>query len=70
MNRYFLIFYEASLGNGNIITGNFSQQTEVFPSKKQIENYLQEYNRDSKLVGSVVTNIIELSQEDYKNWVK
>lgn len=70
MKRYFLIFYQAN-NSTSTITGNYVLQTEDgFPHKANIDAYIKEYNSEQKIIGAVVTNIIELNEEDCKNWIK
>jgi hypothetical protein len=72
MNRYFIVFYiignSSSLVHGNISfytdDGTFAKQAEV------VDEITKSYPQNArKHKDIVITNIIELSEEDYNTWI-
>lgn len=70
MRRYFLIFYkyESSKGVG---VGECDIYTNgSYPSRKSLIEELTfvDKNKTVKAHNIIITNIVELSEKDYKNW--
>lgn len=74
--RYFIIFYDWSYNNesgkGNIGFGN-----DLFPNRKEILLYIVEgikksfsFSFNIPTSEIVITNILELSKDDYEQWFK
>lgn len=70
MNRYFIAFFIASSDNrrmtGNIATKTGGEYLNSVDIRKDIE---EEFEEDEAR-DVVITNIIELSEQDYNDWIK
>lgn len=68
IDRFFIVFYTGeTAGNGRVI-GNMSFTTEgKYISATETSEYILS---NKNLCEYVITNIIELSEADYKNWGK
>ena len=62
--RYFILTFIASQGNAQV-TGNITTSRKTFPSRKDITKVIAEIEKCTQVV---ITNIIEITEEDYNNW--
>lgn len=64
--RYFIIFFDQKY-NSRFTVGNLTAMQEGFPNRKHITNYIaKENNVPADCI--VITNVIELTEQDYKDW--
>ena len=76
MKRYFIVFFTATetetLGNGRVANGEFTYQTDgSFLSFRWVKNDIRtvvEKQHNFTLKHINITNIMELSKEDYDDW--
>lgn len=70
MDRYFLIFYTGSLIGGGEKIGhlNHTNKDGNFPNLSGIREWLKGEHQDTS--NFVITNIIELSKDDFEQWTK
>lgn len=71
--RYFIVFFSALSSDGDIAKGiNNVTSSNGYPTLKGLNNLLKndlQMKSPSKTVVSInITNIIELNNEDYRNW--
>jgi len=66
-NRYFIVFYIGNIYNGRV-TGymNFTTYEGCYLNKAM--TLIQLGDKNSELKEIVITNIIELSESDYREW--
>lgn len=69
--RYFIIFYYIHSNHGNIrIHSNLSINQSKYPNRKEWEAYIYSgYSFYDKKGFARITNILELNEEDYEQWV-
>lgn len=71
MKRYFLIFYAAK-HDDNPIYGNISVETDnLYPSHNKMVDIIEEdalRTKGDTIQNTILTNIIELSKDDYTGW--
>lgn len=69
MKRYFLVFYKASFNNGCSSCEGYSELiSQNFINRKNYIDNLKKYN--PKFEEITLTNIIELTKEDYECFKK
>jgi len=64
--RYFIVFYNYIKG-GNTGNGTFSMVRPSFINHNEATGYIE---KSMSADSAVITNIIELSEEDYKEFVR
>jgi len=67
--RYFIVMYVALVNSGAQATGNMQivSHTKDYPSRKRIIEIIEA--DELGLRNPVITNIIELTEEDYQQWI-
>lgn len=73
--RHFIVFYKATSSDGNVGCGyNSVTSSNGYLNSKGLKNHMLndvQAKSPNIVVNSVcITNIIELNNEDYKNWIK
>jgi len=64
VERYFIVFFKAETKNG-AVEGHLNIECKSFPNYIEIKSYIYDsYETDN----CAITNIIELSKEDYLDW--
>lgn len=66
-NRYFIVFYIGNVYNGRV-TGYMDFTTYEGCYLNKAMTLIQLGNKNPELKGIVITNIIELSESDYREW--
>lgn len=71
MKRYFIVFYQyLNMSNGHGVGQLNCSTLDFYPNKKDMTSQLGKKIRDYKYNSLVFTNIIELNESDYKDFVK
>jgi len=65
--RYFIVFYQGYNNNGKKIDGNTIDQGDEFPNRKAVREYLKNV---WNIFDPEITNIIELNETDFNNFIK
>ena len=67
-NRYFLVFYTGVCLDNSSVTGccDFTTNGYYLNSKKTIQ--ILSSNPKKEVISIVLTNILELSESDFKDW--
>lgn len=66
--RFFIIFYTYNY-NQNLFHDNCDYGNESYPSRHEMDDYISR-NYCYEINNIVITNIIELTKEDWKAWSK
>lgn len=65
MKKYFLIFYTGMNDKGQIFGNCAFQYNGIYPGRKFLENYMKD---NFSMLSFTVTNIIELTGEEFDAW--
>lgn len=66
--RYFIVFYTGvKWGNDEHVTGSLSFEMKSFPNRYKTESEICLFEA---LLECIITNIIEVSENDFNEWVK
>ena len=70
MNRYFIVFYTYATTDKNVLFGhgNSDIRCSSYPSQAELTKSIM--NARPQILKVIISNIIELNEQDFNNWGK
>ena len=73
MRRNFVVFYTCSRTNSNGWTVGwctFISEDGSYINKKEVENFVKSWNGNENVKDVIITNVLELSESDFRDFIK